>query len=70
MAELAETFEVKSIPTLELMKIMHDNGHADIGKIKGIVDYWSAIGDCPANLHRDLICSSRTGHYIKRHFVV
>lgn len=54
MADLAEAFEVKSIPTLELMKIMHNNGHADIGKIKGIVDYWIAIGNCPANLHREL----------------
>jgi hypothetical protein len=54
MAELAEAFEVKYIPTLELMKIMHDNGHAYIGKIKGIVDSWIATGDCPTNLHRDL----------------
>jgi hypothetical protein len=33
---------------------MHDNNHADLKKVKAIVEYWRAIGDCPANLHRDL----------------
>jgi hypothetical protein len=42
------------MPTLELMKIMYDSNHTDLKVIKGIVDYWRVIGDCPANLHRDL----------------
>ena len=54
MTELAKEFEVPVMPTLELLKIMHDSNHADLKKIKGIVEYWRAIGDCPANLHRDL----------------
>ena len=54
MVELAKAFGAKSIPTLKLMRIMYDNDHADLTKIKGIVDYWKAIGDCPANLHSDL----------------
>jgi hypothetical protein len=39
---------------LELMKIMHDSKHTDLKTIKGIVDYWRAIDDRPANLHREL----------------
>lgn len=54
MTELALEFEVSVMPTLELLKIMHDNNHADLKKVKAIVAYWRAIGDCPANLHRDL----------------
>jgi len=54
MTELAVAFEVQVMPTLELMKIMHDSNHIDLKTIKGIVDYWRAIGDCPSNLHRDL----------------
>lgn len=54
MAELAAVFEVSSMPTLELLKLMYDKGHVDLIKIKGITDYWIAIGDCPANLHRDI----------------
>ena len=54
MTELAKEFEVPVMPTLELLKIMHDSNYADLKKIKGIVEYWRAIGDCPANLHRDL----------------
>lgn len=54
MTELAEAFDAQSMSTLELIKIIHDNGHAELSKIKGIVDYWIAIGDCPANFQRDL----------------
>ena len=54
MTELAIAFDAQVMPTLELMKIMHDSDHTDLKTIKGIVDYWRAIGDCPANLHRDL----------------
>jgi hypothetical protein len=54
MTELAIEFEVQVMPTLELLKVMHDNNHADLKKVKAIVEYWRAIGDCPANLHRDL----------------
>lgn len=39
---------------LELMKIMYDSDHTDLKTIRGIVDYWRVIGDCPANLHCDL----------------
>lgn len=54
MTELAVAFETQVMPTLELMKIMHDSNHTDLKTIKGIVDYWRAIGDRPANLNRDL----------------
>lgn len=54
MTELAVAFEAQVMPTLELLKIMHDSDHTNLKTIKGIVDYWLAIGDCPANLHHDL----------------
>lgn len=54
MMELAIAFDAQVMPTLELMKIMHDSDHTDLKTIRGIVDYWRVIGDCPANLHRDL----------------
>lgn len=54
MTELAIAFDAQVMPTLELMKIMYDSNHTDLKIIKGIVDYWRVIGDCPANLHRDL----------------
>ncbi len=54
MTELASVFDVQVMPTLEILKIMHDNDHADLKKVKSIVEYWRAIGDCPANLRSDL----------------
>jgi hypothetical protein len=54
MTELATAFDAQVMSTLKLMKIMHDNEHTDLKTIKGIIDYWRAIGDCPANLHLDI----------------
>lgn len=54
MTELAIAFDAQVMPTLELMKIMYDSDHTDLKTIKGVVGYWRAIGDCPANLNRDL----------------
>lgn len=54
MTELAITFDVKVMPTLELLKLMRDCEHVDLKTVRGIVSYWQAIGDCPAHLHRDI----------------
>ncbi|NLQ18059.1 type II toxin-antitoxin system VapC family toxin [Marinomonas sp. M1K-6] len=53
MAELANTFEVQVMPTLELLKIMLDCGHTDMKTIDGLCDYWRYISDMPALFHSD-----------------
>lgn len=53
MTELATTFEVQVIPTLELLKIMLDCGHIDMQSINGICDFWRYISDVPANFKSD-----------------
>ncbi|HRJ51574.1 MAG TPA: PIN domain-containing protein [Candidatus Thiothrix moscowensis] len=53
MIALAETFDAKVMPTLELLKIMLDCGHTDMATINGLCDYWRYISDLPANFHRD-----------------
>ena len=53
MTELATTFEVQVIPTLELLKIMLDCGHIDMKSINGICDFWRYISDVPANFKSD-----------------
>lgn len=53
MIALAEEFEVRVMPTLELMKIMLDAEHITTEKVESIVAYWQYIGDKPANFERD-----------------
>ncbi|PPK71530.1 hypothetical protein B0F88_10754 [Methylobacter tundripaludum] len=53
MTALADAFDAKVIPTLELLKIMLDCGHTDMKTIKGLCDYWRNFGDRPANLEAD-----------------
>jgi hypothetical protein len=53
MTELAEAFEAKVMPTLELLKIMLDCGHTDMKTIDGLCDYWRYIADMPANFKAD-----------------
>jgi len=54
MVELAVAFDCKVMPTLELLKIMHDCGHTDMKTVNSLVEYWLYIGDRPANLKKDL----------------
>ena len=53
MAKLAHAFDVKVMPTLEILKLMLVCGHIEIKTIDGLVDYWRYIGDRPANLEQD-----------------
>lgn len=53
MIELAKEFEAKVMPTLELLSIMLDCGHADMKIINGLCDYWRYISDLPANFKAD-----------------
>lgn len=53
MTELAHTFEVQVMPTLELLKFMLDSGHTDMKTINNLVDYWKYFSDMPANFYAD-----------------
>ncbi|MFT6910209.1 MAG: putative nucleic acid-binding protein [Oleiphilaceae bacterium] len=53
LALLAKAFDVKVMPTLEVLKVMFDCGHIDMTKIDGAVAYWRHIGDRPSNLELD-----------------
>lgn len=53
MTQLAKAFDVEVMPTLQLLRVMYDCTHVDLKTVKGIIDYWRAVDDCPANLHKD-----------------
>lgn len=50
MISLAKAFGAKFMRTLELLKLMLDAGHIDMGKIRAIVSYWRHIKDTPGQL--------------------
>lgn len=47
MMELAETFEVQHVTSLEMMKLMRDEGHIDDDKIDQVVEQWIYENDTP-----------------------
>jgi predicted nucleic acid-binding protein len=53
MTALAKAFDVKVMPTLELLKIMLECGHTDMKTIKGLCEYWRQFGDRPSNMDID-----------------
>jgi predicted nucleic acid-binding protein len=53
MTALAESFNVRVMPTLELLKIMLDAGHVTTEKVESVINYWQYIGDKPSNFERD-----------------
>ena len=53
MLEVAKEFEIKTYKTLELMKLMMDDGHIKMGKIRQIVSYWAYQNDEPKSFRRD-----------------
>lgn len=53
MTELAAVFEAEVLSTLEVLKIMLDNGHIEMWAIDGMVDYWRYMSDRPANMEND-----------------
>lgn len=50
MIELARTFEVEHLTSLEMMKIMLDEGHVDDEKVDQVVEQWVYENDTP---HRE-----------------
>ncbi len=53
MGELAATFGLQVIPTLQLLKMLVDCGHVPLETAKGLLDYWRYLDDVPANFARD-----------------
>jgi hypothetical protein len=53
MRELAEVFNIKTLVTLELMKVMHDCEHITLAKVKETYGYWDYSRDMPYNAAAD-----------------
>jgi hypothetical protein len=53
MITLANEFEIKIIKLLDLLKLMLDNNHIDMKKIRSIADYLIYIEDLPKNFIKD-----------------
>lgn len=53
MLKLAAEYEIKTMKTLELMKLMFDEKHIDETKINSIISYWEYSKDFPKNFHAD-----------------
>jgi predicted nucleic acid-binding protein len=53
MLEVAESFGILTMTTLELMSLMQSCEHIQMKKIKEIVAYWEYIGDKPANFRKN-----------------
>ncbi len=51
MTELAKEFEVPVMPTLKLLKIMHDSNHADLKRLKVLLNTGELLVTVP------LICT-------------
>ena len=53
MRTVGRTFNVETMKTLKLLKLMLDAKHITIQKIRQIVGYWSYENDRPANCTSD-----------------
>lgn len=63
MSELAKTFDVRVMTTLELLKIMLDCDHTVMKTVNGLIEYWKYFADTPANFKTDyqiLFCDEET----------
>ncbi|WP_263080114.1 DNA-binding protein [Endozoicomonas sp. Mp262] len=48
MLAVAKVFNIKTLKTLDLMKLMVDSGHIDMNKVREIVGFWRYWGDMPS----------------------
>ncbi len=53
MLDLAKEYEITTMKTLELMKLMHDHEHIDDDKIDSITSYWDYSKDFPKDFLKD-----------------
>ena len=50
MIDLAKQFGARVLRSLELLKLMLDQNHIELAKVRAIVAYWRHIGDTPGQL--------------------
>jgi len=55
MLELADVFNIKTMKTQELLRLMLECNHVDMEKVRQIAAYWEYISDKPANFRQDYI---------------
>ncbi len=55
MLELAGVFNIKTMKTQELLRLMLECDHVDMEKVRQIAAYWEYISDKPANFRQDYI---------------
>jgi hypothetical protein len=53
MTQLAKVYEVKVMPTLQLLKLMLDSEHIDLKAVSSLFEYWKYLADIPANFLSD-----------------
>lgn len=53
MLAVAEAFDIKALNTLELLKLMLDSNHVNMGKVKEIAAYWEYLNDKPKSFEKD-----------------
>jgi len=53
MLKIAKEFEIKTYKTLELMKLMMDNGLVKMKQVRSIVSYWAYQNDKPKSFRKD-----------------
>lgn len=53
MRSVAGEFGISTITTLELLRLMVDENHIVVAKVKEMVGFWTYLGDLPADFHAD-----------------
>lgn len=53
MREAAANYGIKTLKTLELLKLMQDCGHIDMPRIRAIADYLNYQNDTPKDFRKD-----------------
>ena len=53
MIEVAKEFNISTYKTLEILKLMLDNGFVTMGQIRAIASYWSYQNDTPKSYRKD-----------------
>ena len=53
LRNLSDQLGVALYKTLELLKLMVDATHIDLGKVRSIASYWIVMADCPKDFRSD-----------------
>jgi len=53
LLEVAKTFDIQAMKSLELLRMMLDCGHVTVQKVNAIVEYWRYWKDTPFDLSED-----------------